>query len=104
MSAGVDGAAFCCSRGMPLMIAQGRAPAVGLVVMPGDGIGPEITAATLRVLGEVDRLMRLGLVFDEVPVGLAALRQQGTTLPDSSFAAAERADGVILGPVSHNEY
>ena len=88
------------------MIAQGRAPApaVGLVVMPGDGIGPEITAATLRVLGEVDRLMRLGLVFDEVPVGLAALRQQGTTLPDSSFAAAERADGVILGPVSHNEY
>ena len=32
-----------------------------LVVMPGDGIGPEITAATLHVLREVDRLLSLGM-------------------------------------------
>jgi len=77
---------------------------VGLVVMPGDGIGPEIAAATLKVLDAVERRMQLGLALDEVPVGLEALRRHGTTLPDASFAAAERADGVILGPVSHNEY
>ena len=72
--------------------------------MPGDGIGPEITAATLRVLHEVDRLLGLGLSFEEVPIGFAALKTNGTTLPDASFEAGRRADGVVLGPVSHNEY
>jgi 3-isopropylmalate dehydrogenase len=75
-----------------------------LVVMPGDGIGPEITAATLHVLRAVDRLLSLGLSFEEVPLGVAGLKAHGTTLPDASFEAAKRADGVILGPVSHNEY
>jgi len=75
-----------------------------LVVMPGDGIGPEIVAATLHVLREVDRLVSLGLTFEEVPIGFAALKTHGSTLPDSSFEAGKRADGVILGPVSHNDY
>jgi isocitrate/isopropylmalate dehydrogenase len=75
-----------------------------LVVMPGDGIGPEITAATLIVLREIDRLLALGLTFADAPIGLAALQAHGSTLPDASFAAAQAADGVILGPVSHNEY
>jgi 3-isopropylmalate dehydrogenase len=75
-----------------------------LVVMQGDGIGPEIAAATLVVLRETDRLLDLGLAFEDVPIGLAALKQHGTTLPDASFEAAKRADAVILGPVSHNEY
>jgi 3-isopropylmalate dehydrogenase len=72
--------------------------------MPGDGIGPEITAATLAVFGEADRAFGLKLAFEEVPVGFAALRAHGTTLPDASFEKAKAADGVILGPVSHNEY
>src|SRR5262245_26505213 len=75
-----------------------------LVVMAGDGIGPEITAATLTVLREADRVLALGLNFSEVPIGLAALKTHGSTLPDASFEAARAADGVILGPVSHNEY
>jgi 3-isopropylmalate dehydrogenase len=75
-----------------------------LVVMPGDGIGPEITAATLNVLREVDRLLSLGLSFQEAPSGFEALKKHGTTMPDASFEAGKRADGVILGPVSHNDY
>jgi 3-isopropylmalate dehydrogenase len=75
-----------------------------LVVMPGDGIGPEITAATLAVLRETDRQMRLGLTFEEVSIGFASLRQNGTTLTDAALEAALRADGVILGPISHNDY
>ncbi len=75
-----------------------------LAVMPGDGIGPEITAATLHVLREADRLLSLGFTYEDVPIGLAALKQQGSTLPDTAYEAAKRADGVILGPVSHHEY
>jgi len=83
--------------------ADGQQP-TRLVVMAGDGIGPEITAATLSVLREADRLLALGLSFTTVPIGLDALRTHGSTLPDASFTAAQGADGVILGPVSHNEY
>ncbi|HEY4745955.1 MAG TPA: isocitrate/isopropylmalate family dehydrogenase, partial [Steroidobacteraceae bacterium] len=86
------------------MAAPSPSVATRLVVMPGDGIGPEITAATLHVLAAADRAFGLNLVFEEVPVGFAALRQHGTTLPDAAFARAKAADGVILGPVSHNDY
>jgi isocitrate/isopropylmalate dehydrogenase len=77
---------------------------VRLIVMEGDGIGPEITAATLAVLHAADRAFGLALSFTPVTIGLEALRAQGTTLPAAAVDAAKAADGVILGPVSHNEY
>src|SRR5262249_20711903 len=87
------------------MAASNAAPGgVRLAVMQGDGIGPEITAATLSVLKAVDRRLGLALSFTDVPIGLAALKQLGSTLPDASFAVAPDADGTILGPGSHNEY
>src|SRR5436305_1577026 len=75
-----------------------------LCVMQGDGIGPEITAATLGVLRAAGKLWQIEFAFDEVPVGLEPLESEGTTFPEASFAAAQSADGVILGPVSHNDY
>ncbi len=75
-----------------------------LVVMEGDGIGPEISAAALEVLRAADRIFGLGLAFTPASIGLRALRQEGTTFPAAAFAAAQSADGVILGPVSHNDY
>ena len=77
---------------------------VRIVVMEGDGIGPEITAATLGVLRAADRAFGLGLSFTPVSIGLAALRAHATTLPAAAIEAAAAADGVILGPVSHNDY
>jgi len=75
-----------------------------LVVMEGDGIGPEITEATLGVLKVADRAFGLGLHFTPVVIGQASLRANGTTLTEDAFEAARDADGVILGPVSHHEY
>ena len=75
-----------------------------LVVMEGDGIGPEISAVTVAVLGAADRRFDLGLRFTTASIGLVALREQGTTFPPAAFEAAQAADGVILGPVSHNDY
>jgi isocitrate/isopropylmalate dehydrogenase len=77
---------------------------VSIVVMEGDGIGPEITAATLEVLRVAARIFGLGLSFTPVSIGLAGLRAHGSTLPEAAVAAAKAADGVILGPVSHNDY
>jgi 3-isopropylmalate dehydrogenase len=75
-----------------------------LLMLPGDGIGPEITAATEQVLRTVDRTMSLGLQLESREIGLAALRAHGTTLPDDVLRRIEEVDGVVLGPVSHYEY
>lgn len=75
-----------------------------LLVLPGDGIGPEITAATIAVLRRADALFALGLSFEEQQVGFARLATEGSTCPPAVVAAARAADGVVLGPVSHNDY
>jgi 3-isopropylmalate dehydrogenase len=77
---------------------------VNLVVMEGDGIGPEITAATLAVMQAADGRFGLGLAYTPVTIGLASLREHRTTLTEAAFEAAKAADGVILGPVDHNAY
>jgi isocitrate/isopropylmalate dehydrogenase len=78
--------------------------AVRLAVMKGDGIGPEIADATLVVLRAVDAKFGIGFAFEEAVVGFDALKAHGTTFPDAAFAVAKAADGIILGPVSHNAY
>ncbi|MEX2446140.1 MAG: isocitrate/isopropylmalate family dehydrogenase [Dehalococcoidia bacterium] len=75
-----------------------------IVVLPGDGIGPEITTATIAVLEALDRRYSLGLTFEEHTIGLATLEREGTTLPPAALTACHQADGVILGPVSHQDY
>jgi len=72
-----------------------------LLVLPGDGIGPEITAATIAV---VRAALRDDVAFEEMAIGEASLAASGSTLPDAVMAAIPEADGVILGPVSHYTY
>jgi 3-isopropylmalate dehydrogenase len=75
-----------------------------IAVMPGDGIGPEITDATVRVLERVSDAFALGLTFERHAIGLAALAATGTTFPAEALAACRAADGIVLGPVSHLDY
>lgn len=75
-----------------------------LLVLPGDGIGPEITEATLSVLNQADRKFDLGLRIEQADIGLKSLAEQGTTLPDAVMTRIPEVDGVILGPVSHYDY
>jgi 3-isopropylmalate dehydrogenase len=65
-------------------------------VLEGDGIGPEITAATLEVLNAANSALSLQLAFEHADIGLASLRAKGTTLTDAVVDAAKSADGVIL--------
>ena len=75
-----------------------------ILVLPGDGIGPEITTATLRVLEAADERFGLGLDLIVRDVGLASLAAAGTTLPDDVLALVTEVDGTVLGPVSHYDY
>ena len=75
-----------------------------LLVLPGDGVGPEITGAAMAVLDAVTARRPLDLERETSPIGLAALAEHGTTLPEGTLERARAADGVILGPINHMRY
>ena len=75
-----------------------------ILVLPGDGIGAEITRATMTVLDAVERRFPLGLDYAFEEIGFVALEKTGTTLPDGVMDKARQADGIILGPISHLDY
>jgi len=64
-----------------------------VAVLPGDGIGPEVTAEALRVLDA------LGIDHTEHAFGGNAILAQGTPLPDATLAACRAADAVLLAAV-----
>jgi 3-isopropylmalate dehydrogenase len=69
-------------------------PARRIVTLPGDGIGPEILAPTLELLGELGEFE-----FEEHTFGGAAIDDHGTALPDDTLEACRRADAVLLAAV-----
>lgn len=66
-----------------------------IAILPGDGIGPEVTAQARRVLDALD----LGLTFEEAPVGGAAYFDSGHPLPPATLDLAKRADAILFGAV-----
>src|SRR5215216_4554493 len=70
------------------------AKAPRIVVLPGDGIGPEIVSATCRLLKELGEFE-----FVEHPVGGASIDQHGTALTDDVLNACRDSDAVLLGAV-----
>lgn len=70
-----------------------------IVVIPGDGIGEEITAAAMVVLQRAAARNSLELSFETHYAGGAAIDRYGIPLPDSTLAAARQSDAVLLGAV-----
>jgi len=66
-----------------------------VVLLPGDGIGPEIIAPTIEVLGAAGA----ELEYEEHPFGGASIDAHGTALTDETLAACRAADAVLLAAV-----
>ncbi len=75
-----------------------------ILVLPGDGIGPEVTGQAIQVLRSVADLGGYEFEFQEMPIGGAAIRQQGSPLPTATLEAALESDAVLLGAVGGNEF
>jgi 3-isopropylmalate dehydrogenase len=74
-------------------------------VLVGDGIGPEITPASVAVVDAA--LAAVGapaIEWVELPMGLAAIREHGTALPQSTLDALADTDGWLLGPIDGVAY
>ena len=67
-----------------------------IAVIPGDGIGPEIMRATLRVLDA----LALGLQYDVVEAGLAAQEKCGELLPEATIAAIAKHRVALKSPLT----
>ncbi len=70
-----------------------------IVVLPGDGIGPEVTAAAVEVLQAIAHRYGHRFALHEQLIGGAAIDATGKPLPDATLAAARDADAVLLGAV-----
>ncbi|AKX44063.1 3-isopropylmalate dehydrogenase [Thiopseudomonas alkaliphila] len=70
-----------------------------VLVFPGDGIGPEITAEAVKVLELANQKYSLGLTLQQDVIGGAAIDQHGVPLADETLARARQADAVLLGAV-----
>lgn len=70
-----------------------------IVLLPGDGIGPEVVSAAKRILDAVAGQMNLTLTYEEHLIGGCAMDAQGTALSQDTLHACQRADAVLLGAV-----
>src|SRR5260370_27203841 len=70
-----------------------------IVLLPGDGIGPEVTRAAAAILRESAQEFNHQFEFEEFPIGGAAIDAAGTPLPNETLDGCRKADAVFLGAV-----
>ncbi len=75
-----------------------------IVTLPGDGVGPEVTAAAVAVLQSVATHFGHDFSFDEHLIGGAAIDATGEPLPAATLAACRSADAVLLGAVGGSKW
>ena len=75
-----------------------------ITLLAGDGIGPEITAVARQLLDAVGRRHGFALVYDEQPMGGAAIDASGEPLPPSTLEACRAADAVLLAAIGSPQY
>jgi 3-isopropylmalate dehydrogenase len=75
-----------------------------VLVVAGDGIGPEVTQEAVRVLRSVAEMGGYNFEFREALIGGVAIKKDGSPLPASTLEAALESDAVLLGAVGGNEF
>lgn len=75
-----------------------------IVVLPGDGIGPETMAATVDVLDAASRRFGLNLDLSHDIAGHQSLKQHGATVTPALLEKVRAADGLMLGPMATYEF
>lgn len=75
-----------------------------ITILPGDGIGPEVTAEAVRVLNAVASISGQSFDYDEQLIGGNAIRETGSPLPRATLDSCLASDAVLLGAVGSPEY
>ncbi|MFM8832955.1 MAG: 3-isopropylmalate dehydrogenase [Cytophagales bacterium] len=75
-----------------------------ITILPGDGIGKEVTAEGKKVLEKIAELFGHEFVFDEATIGHDAIEATGNPLPDETLAKLKKCDAILFGAVGHPKY
>ena len=75
-----------------------------ILILPGDGIGPEIVTEAVKVLAKLRDAHGLDITMDEALVGGAAIDATGHPLPDATLDLAKEADAILLGAVGGHKW
>ena len=75
-----------------------------IAVLPGDGIGPEVTGEAVRCLEAIGRRYGHDFLLSAAPVGAAAMDLCGDPLPEATLELARAADAVLFGAIGHPKY
>ena len=75
-----------------------------ILIIPGDGIGQEVTAVGKKVLEKIALRFEHEFVFDDALMGHAAIEATGNPLPDETLAKMRTTDAILFGAVGHPKY
>jgi 3-isopropylmalate dehydrogenase len=75
-----------------------------ILIIPGDGIGQEVTAVGQQVLEVIAQKFGHSFTYDHALLGHAAIEATGQALPNETIAKAKASDAVLLGAVGHPKY
>ncbi len=75
-----------------------------IIILPGDGIGKEVTAEGKRVLEKIAEIFDHTFEFDEAVIGHDAIESTGQPLPDETLSKLRNCDAILFGAVGHPKY
>lgn len=75
-----------------------------ILIIPGDGIGPEVTIWGKAVLEQIATAFNHEFTFDEALMGHVAIEATGNPLPDETLEKAKNSDAILFGAVGHAKY
>jgi 3-isopropylmalate dehydrogenase len=75
-----------------------------IIILPGDGIGKEVTASGKKVLEQIGDCFGHEFVFDYAIIGHEAIEATGNPLPDETLKKLKNCDAILFGAVGHPKY
>lgn len=75
-----------------------------IAVLPGDGIGPEVTDQAIKALKAIANEFDHTFIFNYAPVGATAIDQTGNPLPDATLDLCKKSDAILFGSIGHPKY
>jgi 3-isopropylmalate dehydrogenase len=75
-----------------------------IAVLPGDGIGPEVTTQAINVLKAIAKRFGHTFEFEEALIGAAAIDATGTPFPEATLNLCKNSDAILFGAIGHPKY
>ena len=75
-----------------------------LLICPGDGIGPEITAQVKKLLPDISKIYGKNFEYEEALIGASGIKAHGSNVPEPTWDAIKRCDAMLTACVGDPAY